>query len=292
VNANVERSSEVVVLPSRAIVDKIKQYGWTVQDKPGEFALINKYNLEIDAAYQRQQLNSKVIGIAQKWSWIALNTITVAKRGDKYFVIDGGHRVMAARRRSDVHELPCMVFCVDDVVGEARGFLNINTARKAMTTTDRFNALLLIQDPAAVLVKELADEYGRQIGSDSSSGLRAIATCLRWAKLDGKMFRYMFPIISGASTVSGTSITEILVDGLMYIERCQPTFPVLSLPFWQNRIWSIGSTELCNQAKSAAAYYKRGGAKVWADGMLKALNKGVRENKRLKIEKEFDSIPE
>ena len=289
-NTNAEVNLDSSIVLNKAVIDKIQQYGWTVQDKPGTFTLINKYNLEIDEAYQRQQLNSKVLAIAQKWSWIALNAITVAKRGDKYYVIDGGHRVMAARRRSDIHDLPCMVFSIGELEDEARGFLNTNTARKAMTTADRFDALLIIKDPAALLVKETAEAEGLEIGSDSPRGLRALATCMHWAKLDPAMYQYMFPIIARAGTVHGAPITDILVSGLMYIERCQPEYPVLAQPFWRDRILKIGATELCNAAKSASAYFKRGGSRIWANGMLNVLNKGVRENRRLKIEKEFDSI--
>ena len=95
--------------------DKIKRYGWTVQDEPGDMRLLHKDKLQIHPAYQRDLVAQKVSEISAAWSWIALGALVVGERGGEFWVIDGQHRAAAAKRRSDTTHLPCVVFKTADV---------------------------------------------------------------------------------------------------------------------------------------------------------------------------------
>lgn len=55
--------------------DKIKRYGWTVQDEPGEMRLLHKDVLQIRPAYQRDLVAQKVSEISAAWSWVALGAL-------------------------------------------------------------------------------------------------------------------------------------------------------------------------------------------------------------------------
>lgn len=90
-------------------LDKVQRYGWTMQDKQGEQRQINKNLLLVNDDYQRTASASKILEIASEWSWIGCGVIIVAKRDGSYWVIDGQHRVLAAKRRSDIKEMPCLV---------------------------------------------------------------------------------------------------------------------------------------------------------------------------------------
>jgi hypothetical protein len=64
-------------------------------------------------------------------------------------------------------------------------------------------------------------------------------------------------------------IKEILIIGLDYIEQ---KFD-LNDKILRERLLNIGPKKLITSAQDAAAYYSKGGQKVWANGMLNEVNK-------------------
>src|SRR6185295_1898141 len=90
---------------------KVKIYKWASLDSPGIPYLLQKGMLQIDRDYQRVLSEARVLSLAQSWSWLACGSLLVAERSPgEFFVFDGQHRLEAANRRSDIDELPCVVF--------------------------------------------------------------------------------------------------------------------------------------------------------------------------------------
>ncbi|MEK9738014.1 MAG: hypothetical protein VW239_11885, partial [Candidatus Nanopelagicales bacterium] len=111
--------------------DKVTAFNWEMKGEPGEFQWISKNLIKIDLeSYQRRnpRLANK---IAKSWSWTACNAISVMRRGNQYYAVDGGTRLLAAKMRSDIKNMPCMVFESGDdgVVDEANAFTDINKYR-------------------------------------------------------------------------------------------------------------------------------------------------------------------
>ena len=104
-------------------ITKVERYNWKMQDSPGALRMVKKGDLQVDHTYQRNANEMKLIAIAKDWSWIACGAIVVADREGVLFVVDGQHRVLAARKRSDIAELPCLVFKTHEAKQEAKGFL-------------------------------------------------------------------------------------------------------------------------------------------------------------------------
>ena len=138
-------------------VDKVKRYGWSVQDAPGEMRLLHKDMLQIHPAYQRDLVPQKVSEISAAWSWVALGALVVGERGGEFWVIDGQHRAAAAKRRSDITHLPCVVFKTADVKQEARGFLTIQTMRKPVTAVAKQKAMVTAGDEVAGFVQQTVE---------------------------------------------------------------------------------------------------------------------------------------
>lgn len=86
-------------------VTKVERFGWTIKDAPGVMTLLDKKVLQIHQDYQRQAIVSKIRAITATWSWVACGAIIVGKRCGEYWVIDGQHRVLAARQRADITAL-------------------------------------------------------------------------------------------------------------------------------------------------------------------------------------------
>lgn len=250
---------------------KVERYGWTVKDAPGVSMEIGKDDLRVDESYQRGPTEVKIKSIARDWSWIACGAIIVADRENIFYVVDGQHRVLAARRRSDIKVLPCIVFETLNAVAEARGFLAANTQRKPISGLDRFRALVVTNDPAALLVKKLCDQVGREIkGSPTPNSVRCVSTMLRQASSAGGVLERLWPLLH--ALVEGQPMSERLVDGLVYVEQHMPDGESLIDRKWRERVMRVGATAMMDGATKAAAFYAKGGAKVWAIGIVQALN--------------------
>jgi len=255
-------------------VDKLKRYGWNLKDRPGEFRLIHKRDLVISDEYQRDAMQGKVSEISAAWSWIACGAITVGDRDGKLWVIDGQHRVLAARRRSDIENLPCIVFVTWSVREEAVGFLDVNAGRKAVSARGKFKARIAAGDNVAVSTEALLRDLGLEIRSTphSPNHLKCIDWVLRRVEQNEDQARRVLGLARDLCARDEVPIPSKLLDGLYYIdERLGLDNKNLCL-----RIRKIGADRLVVGATKAASFYSKGGARVYAQGMMEEINKGMR----------------
>lgn len=262
---------------------KVERHGWTVKD-PGVLMSINKHELKIDAEYQRTPIPAKIKVIASTWSWVACGAIVVGMRNGAYWVIDGQHRVLAAMRRVDITDLPCVVFETETMQEEAQGFLNLNDKRKAMSSIDRLRAMTASGDPVAVQFSELCEQLNIRITQTATSGgtMKSAAWGVRRMAENAEDAQIVLTLAAEMSHAGNEPIQERLLEGLWYIHRnCNVN---LNGPRLQKRIRQIGIRDLVNAAYAGAAFYSRGGARAWAAGMMNAINKGLQMKFMLKTD--------
>lgn len=121
--------------------------------------------LAIDTSYQRsiETTESKALirKIAQFWNWDLCQPLVVSRRrtegGDVYFVIDGQHRLAAARLRSDIGQLPCVVVEYATASDEAASFVHLNQQRRPLNALDLFKAALASDDAEAKAIMAALD---------------------------------------------------------------------------------------------------------------------------------------
>lgn len=261
---------------------KIERYKWTVKDGPGTLMTINKHDLRTNPEYQRQLLLSKVREMASSWSWLACSAITVGLRNGVWWVIDGQHRVAAALRRSDITELPCVVFEVEDVRDEAKGFLDINSLRKSMTSVDRLRAKAVAGDEAAKQFAQLCERLGLTItpNGNSPGSIKSAGWGMRRMAEDSVTTTIVMELATELSAADHVMVQEKLLGGLWYLHKnCEVD---LTDAKFRQRIKARGAKSLIEEANKASAFYSRGGDKVWAIGMLNAVNKGLRTRFRMR----------
>lgn len=251
---------------------KIKRYGWTMVDSPGRFMMIQKNLIQIDDSYQRAINEVKVKEIVSDWSWIAFGVAIVAKRQDgTYWAIDAQHRIAAARRRADIDLLPCMVFTVSQESDEARGFLASNTLRKPLTGMDRYKALVMTGDAASVRLNEIVKKHGYTIRSTQVDGvLRGVRIATKLIASDAEAVDAVFAVLE--KDLDRCYAHERLLDSLFFLQ----TKGLIDLSDKRARaaIKKLGYKGLLDACARASAYHAKGGAKVWAEGVANALNKG------------------
>lgn len=259
---------------------KIGRYGWKVKDERGRLELLNKNLLKAHPAYQRHLNITKARKLASAWSWIACGAICVGQRGDEYWIIDGQHRVEAAKKRSDISLIPCIVFDTECVEQEAKGFLDANTTRNAVRIVDKFRANLACGEEVALYVQaELARlNITAKQNAKRPLELHAVGWAMRRASENRESFSAVIELAS--QLCANSPIHERLLEGLYYIHTNSKDGLLNSR--LRERILKIGQAQLLEAANRASAFFARGGAKIWAAGMLEEINKGLRNKIVLK----------
>jgi hypothetical protein len=271
---------------------KIERYGWKLLNEPGKFEMLDKNILRFDVGYQRHLNINKARMMAASWSWMACGAISVGRRDGNNYTFDGQHRVHAARLRVDIKLLPCIVFKTTAMNEEAQGFLDANTGRRPVNAVEKFRAQVSVGHPDAVMVHGLVSSASYVVSMGTHDGaVRCVRTLLEWAHSDPQMLTEMWPLVLELSARG--PIQQRIVDPLCYLEsRLRNTGDhdteqrsILKAP-WRERVLRLGVRGIIDSGKTAAAYYAKGGAKVWSKGLLKALNKGARH--RLFVSKDLD----
>jgi len=256
-------------------IDKVTRYGWKTTDKPGDMKMLHKDVLQIHPAYQREVLPNKVKEITAAWSWLSLGALVIGERGGEYWVIDGQHRAIAAKRRSDITLLPCIVFQTSDVKAEAQGFLDLNTGRKPVTAIAKQKAKVAAGDETAAYVQHLCDVLELQIKASAKSAgqIKCISWCTNRCEEDKDTFTKVLTLGAELSKTDGVPIAERLLDGLWLLNR--RAGEGLNDKRLVNRIREKGARKLIEAANRAASAYAGGGARIWAQGMIEEINKGL-----------------
>jgi hypothetical protein len=256
---------------------KLERYSWKELDQKGTFADLSKDLLLVDPDYQRDALEEKVLRLAREWSWCAAGAVLVAKRLDgRLYVFDGQYRVLAARKRSDIKTLPAIVYEMPNLKDEALAFLRSNCNRKSVMASEKFRAQLITDDETAHFIQRLVDAAGRRIsfGSSGPTTLTCVATMQRAARSNRDSLMSVWPLI--IEVCDGKPMHEKVIESLFYIERNLPEGQSLQSAPWRGRVIKLGASGILRACNEAGAYYQRGGAKVWASGVIRALNKGCR----------------
>lgn len=136
--------------------------------------------LAVDPAYQRGLDNGSsralIAAIARDWDWGLCQPLVVARRIDdgaeQLFVVDGQHRLAAARLRGDIGDLPCVVVSYGDAGGEAQAFVALNSRRRPLAALDLFRAALAAGDPEAATIDRLVTRAGLRLAPHLTSPWR------------------------------------------------------------------------------------------------------------------------
>ncbi|TCM42065.1 DUF6551 family protein [Novosphingobium sp. ST904] len=127
--------------------------------------------LAVDACYQRSAAGADsqllIRRIAQNWDWDLCLPLVVARRIDgeteAHYVIDGQHRLEAAKLRGDIGQLPCVVLTYADVAREAASFVKLNQERKPLKKLDLFKAALASGNPESCAIAQAMADAGLSI---------------------------------------------------------------------------------------------------------------------------------
>lgn len=149
--------------------------------------------LSVDPDYQRSldgHTSSVLIRrIARQWDWHLCQPLVVSRRGDGgLYVIDGQHRLAAAKERGDIAQLPCVIVEYDGTAGEAAAFVGLNSQRRALSPVDLFRAAVASGEDDAVAIADAIAAAGLILATHSNPNgwkpmmvfhIRGIQNCWR-----------------------------------------------------------------------------------------------------------------
>lgn len=128
--------------------------------------------LEIDPRYQRSIENGEsqalIADIALNWHWGRAQVLTVSRRDGKLYVVDGQHRLAAAKLRGDIQQLPCLIEDFTDVAEEAALFNDLNDKRRPVSAIDKFRAALVAGDAECIAIGAALERAGLTLAPHSN----------------------------------------------------------------------------------------------------------------------------
>ncbi|HSQ87990.1 DUF6551 family protein [Romboutsia sp.] len=130
--------------------------------------------LLIDEETQRGIMTSQVERIIRDFNPSSFGRITVSKRDDGYYVVNGQHRLMALKKIG-VRQAPCIVIEnphaeeVDKKKQDAINFLEINQNSQAVRAIDKFRIGVSAQLPDWLAVRDVIEENGLRAGTTVNS---------------------------------------------------------------------------------------------------------------------------
>jgi hypothetical protein len=114
--------------------------------------------LDVDRRYQREITGggeAHINRILRGFNWNRYQPIVVTEQADgRYAVIDGQHRLEAAKKHPLIDSLPCYIIDAPDLAAQAEIFVAVNSDRRALTGLQKFWASVAAGNrEAAALVK-------------------------------------------------------------------------------------------------------------------------------------------
>jgi hypothetical protein len=151
---------------SRAATSRLKMNPQLGSPPSLEFRMLAE--LQVDESYQRSldtEPSQRLIRrIAQFWDWGLCQPLAVARRQDgSLVVVDGQHRLAAARMRGDIAHLPCVITAYANAGDEAAAFVALNQNRKPLQPLDIFKAAVTAEDETAIAVKGILERAGLRL---------------------------------------------------------------------------------------------------------------------------------
>lgn len=214
-------------------MEKEIRYNWEqIAGSPGILVMISKYDLQIDDYQRTLNSNATILSYASSWKWSLCGTLLVADRGGKYFVMDGQQRLAAAKKRSDISVLPCLVFKSQGKVWEAQTFWKFNTNNRKLSSHQLYKAKLLGGDKTTIECDQFVISRGYHISTGKGNkDINCIGTILKYftnapataraafdlcvAITNGK-YRIFGDLFIGATTIvnDGIKLDEVAIDHL------------------------------------------------------------------------------
>lgn len=144
-------------------------------DKPSKLVELHCKEFSLDLKVQRALNESRADAMADNFQPHALGLLTASKRADGHiYVLDGSHRVSAARKASYDGLLATRLFENLTLEEEASMFLTLNNSR-AVQAIDRFKVRITQNEPIASGINKVLKTYNLHVDWANNESLGVIS---------------------------------------------------------------------------------------------------------------------
>jgi hypothetical protein len=156
--------------------------------------------------YMRERDEQRVRRIARSWNPRLLQPLTVVHavgvegEPEQWVLIDGDHRKGAAEER-EIAKLWCQI--IEGPIPRrerARIFHDLQQQRRALSTRDRYRALLAAEDPETVGIQSILDHYGLRVSAkltpESITAVQALQFSYRMGEPPGDVLSKCLGLIT------------------------------------------------------------------------------------------------
>ncbi len=241
-----------------------------VNIEQGEFIRLNKNMLTIEPDYQRSASKKLISDIAHEWDSSAVGAITVNVRNNVYYVIDGQHRVEAAKMRPEVTHLPCIVHTGKTKAEEARILRIMNSNIKIMNSVDKFRASVEEGDELAKWVNNRIKAAGYAVEAKGVKIVRGINAIVKVAAESKTRFDRVLSLC--ARIAKHAPLTSVLFNGLALIDQKMNGLE----PRLQERLISIGSKAISEAVVGEQIASRNRHPLTNARGIMNAANRAMK----------------
>lgn len=244
--------------------------------------------LAVDPTYQRdthtRRSRDRIKRIVERFAWRRFQppTVAIAANG-KYAVLDGQHRVEAARQHPDISEVPCYIVSAEEVRQQADSFVHINKERGNVPPTQLFYAELAARDPDALHIADICRRTGIAIARAGRPDGLPPGETLAVGKIKRLLAAYGdTPVVHGISALVQAAgeerdqlRAEVIAGSVSFFANFgdDPKFD------FERFVAALGSRTAEEWLEDARAYKKlmKGSTEVAIRiGILRAYNKGLR----------------
>ena len=176
-------------------------------------------NLKIDPRYQRQADQRRIERMATQWDDALAGVLEVSLRDGHLFVMDGQHRLLAARLHG-VRMLRVLIHSDLDTKAEAERFAKLNTGRVRPNRLALFRARLVAEEPLALRIMACIRSHGLLLVDGSRDvGIRSIGVVEAIGGYDISLLDTTFNVIHAAwEDEEGSLAGEILGGVASFID--------------------------------------------------------------------------
>lgn len=134
--------------------------------------------LQVDASYRRSteggDSQALIRRIAKAWNWSLCQPLVVSRRvegeAEELFVIDGQHRLEAAKLRGDIAQLPCVIAAYRTAADEAADFVQLNRQRRPLAKLEVFRAAVASGEEEACAILAAMRDAGLTPATTNHNG--------------------------------------------------------------------------------------------------------------------------
>jgi len=152
-------------------------------NKPSTLMELHVGEFMTDHHVQRQLNEARVVEMAADFRPDSMGLITASMRGDgRLYILDGQHRIAAARRANYDDEVAARVFSDLTIQEEAGLFLTLNKTR-AVSTIERFKVRVTLGDRIAVNINKILKMYGLHVNFAAANTPNTISSIVTLEKV-------------------------------------------------------------------------------------------------------------